>query len=81
MIDSKGKIIKCYPEVPEIFEYLKKLGVRIGICSSSIAVQESKQLIELFGWNKYIDIEEIYPISKDISLNKYSLNQSVNMII
>jgi len=40
---------------------LSALGYKIGIASRTGAIKDARQLIKFFGWDQYIDYQEIYP--------------------
>ena len=60
-MDSRGKTIKYFPEVPEVLEYLKNEGIPIAVASRTTEIDGANQLIRLFKWEKYFVQKEIYP--------------------
>lgn len=74
MIDSRGRIIKYYPEVPKVLEYLYKHKVSMSVASRTTELDGAEQLIELFGWNKYFQNKQIYSGSKITHINRQVLN-------
>lgn len=64
VVDARGATIKYYPEVPEMLKYLKDNNCLIAIASRTAEIQGARQLIELFGWEKYFDYKEIFPGQK-----------------
>lgn len=64
IVDSRGRIIKHYEDVPEILEYLKNEGIKIAIASRTVELDGANQLLNLFKWNRFIDFKEIHPGSK-----------------
>lgn len=70
IVDTLGRKIKYFEEVPEILEYLKNQGIKIGVASRTSEIDGANQLLNLFNWNKYISYKEIYPGSKIPHFNK-----------
>ncbi|KAJ8927912.1 hypothetical protein NQ314_019542 [Rhamnusium bicolor] len=64
IFDSFGSKIKCYPEVPEVLKNLHDEGYILGVASRTGEIQGAKQLMTLFGWDKYFSYKEIFPGSK-----------------
>ncbi|XP_021506008.1 magnesium-dependent phosphatase 1 isoform X2 [Meriones unguiculatus] len=62
--DRRGKNILLYPEVPEVLERLKSLGVPVAAASRTGEIEGANQLLELFDLVKYFAYREIYPGSK-----------------
>ena len=63
-MDAHGDVIKHYKDSPAILKRLHDQGIKIGIASRTSAIAPAKQLIDLFGWKKYINYTQIYPGSK-----------------
>lgn len=61
IIDSNKEEIKCYPEVPEMLKSLHEEGYTLAIASRTSEIKGAKQLIQLFGWDKYFTYLEIFP--------------------
>jgi len=61
IVDAHGKTIKHYPEVPEVFKFLKTEGIPIAAASRTGEIDGANQLIDLFGWEQYFEYKEIYP--------------------
>ncbi|KAF2896773.1 hypothetical protein ILUMI_09391 [Ignelater luminosus] len=59
--DFYGQIVKCYPEVPEVLNKLHQEGYVLAVASRTGEIEGAEELLELFGWNKYITYKEIYP--------------------
>lgn len=59
-----GRSIKYYPEVPQIFKYLRSHGYSIAVASRTTEIKGARQLIKLFGWEKYIQYQQIFPSRK-----------------
>lgn len=64
-MDSRGRIIKHYPETPKVLKYLKDNNIGISAASRTGEIEGAEQLLQLFGWNKYFQNKQIYPGSKD----------------
>ncbi|XP_070233534.1 magnesium-dependent phosphatase 1 isoform X1 [Bos indicus] len=62
--DRRGQSIQLYPEVPEVLERLRGLGVPIAAASRTGEVEGANQLLELFDLVRYFVHREIYPGSK-----------------
>ncbi|XP_019873486.1 magnesium-dependent phosphatase 1 [Aethina tumida] len=62
--DSRGSVIKCYPQVPEVLKKLHEEGFELGIASRTSEIRGANQLVQLFGWDKYFKYKEIFPGSK-----------------
>lgn len=71
VVDRHGSRIKYYPEVPEVLEDLKNQGYSVAVASRTSEIEGAKQLIELFGWDKYIQYQQIFPGCKVTHFNKY----------
>lgn len=72
IVDSFGKTIKCYPEVPQVLETLIKEGYQLGVASRTGEIDGAKQLLKLFDWDRHFRYKEIYPGSKVTHFNRYS---------
>lgn len=70
-MDSQKTPIKCYPEVPRILEKLFNEGYKLAVASRTSEIKGARQLIELFGWDKYFSYLEIFPGCKTTHFNKY----------
>ncbi|XP_070171293.1 magnesium-dependent phosphatase 1 [Polyergus mexicanus] len=64
VVDAHGRTIKYYTDVPDILKLLSKEGYELGIASRTSEIKGAKQLLDLFGWNKYFKYVEIFPGSK-----------------
>ncbi|XP_006883378.1 PREDICTED: magnesium-dependent phosphatase 1 [Elephantulus edwardii] len=62
--DSRGQTIRLYPDVPEILERLKGLGIPTAAASRTGEIEGANQLLKLFDLVKYFVHLEIYPGSK-----------------
>jgi len=70
VVDSRGSVIKYYPDTPKILKYLKENNIGISVASRTGEIDGAEQLIQLFGWNKYFQNKQIYPGSKDKHIKK-----------
>lgn len=65
IVDCSDKEFKYYEDVPKIFEFLKEKNIKIALTTCTPKTREANQLINLFGWDKYIDYKAIgYPVFK-----------------
>ncbi|XP_037690573.1 magnesium-dependent phosphatase 1-like isoform X2 [Choloepus didactylus] len=62
--DSRGHIVRLYPDVPEIMVRLQGLGVPVAAASRTGEIEGANQLLEVFDLVKYFVYREIYPGSK-----------------
>lgn len=72
--DRHKEVIECYPEVPEVLKSLHKNGYTLAVASRTSEVKGAKQLIELFGWDKYFTYQEIFPGCKVTHFKKYVIH-------
>ncbi|KAJ8667962.1 hypothetical protein QAD02_009625 [Eretmocerus hayati] len=70
VVDAHGQTIRHYKDSPEILKQLSEQGYEIGIASRTSEIKGANQLLELFGWNKYIKYKEIYPGTKTTHFSK-----------
>uniref|UniRef100_A0A0A9ZEJ3 Magnesium-dependent phosphatase 1 n=2 Tax=Lygus hesperus TaxID=30085 RepID=A0A0A9ZEJ3_LYGHE len=71
VVDTGGKKIEFYPEVPQILQTLQDLNIPIGVASRTGEVDGANQLIQLFDWDKYFWQKEIYPGCKKTHFNSF----------
>ncbi|XP_042638030.1 magnesium-dependent phosphatase 1 [Orycteropus afer afer] len=62
--DSRGRIVRLYPDVPKILERLQSMGVPVAAASRTGEIEGANQLLELFDLVRYFVQLEIYPGSK-----------------
>jgi len=79
VVDSRGSVIKYYPDTPTILKYLKENNIGISVASRTGEIDGAEQLIQLFGWNKYFQNKQIYPGSKDKHIKKISKTHSIEL--
>ncbi|KAJ8919822.1 hypothetical protein NQ315_006351 [Exocentrus adspersus] len=70
ILDSYGTTIRCYPEVPEVLEKLHCEGYALAVASRTPEIEAAKQLMSLFGWEKYFKYKQIFPGCKVAHFNK-----------
>ncbi|CAH1180486.1 unnamed protein product [Phaedon cochleariae] len=78
IIDSVGSKISCYPEVPDILKSLDEQGFTLAVASRTSEIKGARQLIELFGWDKYFSYKEIFPGKKVTHFNKIKTQSNVD---
>lgn len=64
MVDVHGHNIKYYTNTPDVLKKLFNEGYELGIASRTTEIKGAKQLLNLFGWDKYFKYVEIFPGSK-----------------
>lgn len=65
VVDYRGRVIKHYPAIPTILEFLSKNNISISVASRNAVTDGAEKLIHLFGWNRYFQSVQIYPGRKD----------------
>nr|CAD7576427.1 unnamed protein product [Timema californicum] len=70
VVDSRGGIIRYYPEVPEVLKKLANDGFILAVASRTSEIKGANQLLKLFDWDQYFKYKEIYPGSKVTHFNK-----------
>lgn len=70
LVDQSGSWMRLYPEVTEVLEMLKSKGILIAAASRTNEPKWARQLLQMFGIDKYFDIKEIYPGSKIAHLKR-----------
>lgn len=70
IVDAHRGQLKCFPQSPEILQKLHSLGYQLAVASRTSAPKEGRQLVNLFGWNEFIDYYEIYPGCKVTHFNQ-----------
>ncbi|XP_014209756.1 magnesium-dependent phosphatase 1-like [Copidosoma floridanum] len=64
IVDAHNHVIRYYPDTPEILKQLVEQGFEVGVASRTSEIKGANQLLNLFGWEKYIKYKEIYPGTK-----------------
>ncbi|XP_071174965.1 magnesium-dependent phosphatase 1-like [Mytilus edulis] len=59
--DRSGTHVKYFEDVPKILQDLHQQGFQLGIASRTSSIEEAKELVKLFKWEKYFSFSEIYP--------------------
>ncbi|XP_052232590.1 uncharacterized protein LOC127845847 isoform X2 [Dreissena polymorpha] len=62
--DASGREVKSFPDITHLLQRLHSEGYKLGIASEAFYKEECAKLVKLFGWEEYIDYQEIYPGSK-----------------
>ncbi|KAL4235316.1 Magnesium-dependent phosphatase 1 [Mactra antiquata] len=62
--DATGREVKSFPDITPLLQRLHTEGYKLGIASEAFHKDECAKLVKLFGWDEYIDYQEIYPGSK-----------------
>ena len=71
-------LIKCFPQVPSILSKLHSLGYKLAVASRTHTPKEGRELVDLFGWDKYFSYYEIYPGCKVTHFNAFKKNSGFN---
>uniref|UniRef100_A0A670ZY82 Magnesium dependent phosphatase 1 n=1 Tax=Pseudonaja textilis TaxID=8673 RepID=A0A670ZY82_PSETE len=71
--DQNQRPVRLYPEVPEVLHLLDSEGIAMAAASRTGEIQGARQLLDLFGLNRYFRYTEIYPGSKTTHFQR--LNQ------
>lgn len=75
IFDARQEEIASFPEVSAVLEWLHSEGYIMAAASKSREPEGAKQLIGLFGWEKYMKVMEIYPGCKTVHFDQIH-NQS-----
>ncbi|XP_037359036.1 magnesium-dependent phosphatase 1 isoform X1 [Talpa occidentalis] len=75
--DRRGQTIRLYPEVPEILERLRDLGVLVAAASRTGEIEGATQLLELFDLGRHFVHQEIYPGSKVTHFERLQLKTGI----
>nr|CAD7394900.1 unnamed protein product [Timema cristinae] len=78
VVDSRGEIIRYYPEVPEVLKKLANDGFILAVASRTSEIKGANQLLKLFDWDQYFKYKEIYPGSKVTHFNKIKKDSGVS---
>ncbi|EUB61269.1 Magnesium-dependent phosphatase 1 [Echinococcus granulosus] len=63
--DGSNVTVKPYPQSETVLRRIKEEpDVKLGVASMTSSPRVGHKLIKLFGWDKYFDYVEIYPVSK-----------------
>lgn len=77
IIDAHGQHVKSYPDSTEILQELHSEGYTLALASRTSYTDEAKDLVKLFGWDRYVTYSEIYPGSKTTHFNKFHAHSKV----
>lgn len=69
IVDSAGSKISAYKETTEVLDSLHKDGYQLAVASRTSEIKGAKQLIKLFGWEKYFSNMQIFPGCKVTHIN------------
>ncbi|XP_011688887.1 PREDICTED: magnesium-dependent phosphatase 1-like isoform X3 [Wasmannia auropunctata] len=58
VVDLYGHTIRHYSDVPDVLKQLSGEGYELGVASRTTQIKGAKQLIDLFGWKKYFNIQK-----------------------
>ncbi|XP_064467660.1 magnesium-dependent phosphatase 1-like [Ornithodoros turicata] len=72
IMDTCGRRISVYPDVPEMLERLSREHYTLGIASRTEEPDAARELLGLLDWNKYFTYQEIYPACKVRHFNKFA---------
>ncbi|VEN46348.1 unnamed protein product [Callosobruchus maculatus] len=78
VVDSSGTILQYYPDVPEVLADLHQRGYILGVASGCPDLAGCKQLLNLFGWDKYLSYVDIHPGHKFQHLEKIKKSSGVD---
>lgn len=77
IVDARGKKVNPYPQVKDILQKLSSLGYKIGIASRTTAIKDGGDLVNLFGFKKYVNYSEIYPGCKVTHFNQFKKQSGI----
>lgn len=72
ILDASGSEVVSYPGVTEVLQDLHEQGFILAVASRTGEIKGARQLLELFGWNKYFYHKEIFPGCKVTHITKYT---------
>ncbi|XP_048515281.1 magnesium-dependent phosphatase 1-like isoform X2 [Athalia rosae] len=79
VLDAHGRMIKHYPEVPDVLKELYDQGYQLGVASRTSEIKGANELLRLFGWDKYFKYKEIYPGCKVTHFSKIQKNSGAQL--
>ncbi|XP_043233647.1 magnesium-dependent phosphatase 1-like [Amphibalanus amphitrite] len=71
VFDSFNEKVRAFPEVPDVLQWLHDEGYIIAAASRTGEIRGAKQLVKLFGWEKYFKYAEIYPGCKKKHFSRF----------
>ncbi|KAJ4451524.1 hypothetical protein ANN_02988 [Periplaneta americana] len=66
VIDTRGKVFKTFPEVPQLLATLSENGFNLAVASRIEDISGAYQLLQLFEITQYFHYKEIYPGTKTV---------------
>lgn len=70
VIDTKGQVLKIFPEVPQLLMTLRNNGYNLAVASRIEDISGAYQLLQLFGIMQYFQYKEIYSGTKTVHFNQ-----------
>lgn len=67
--DTRGKVFRTFPEVPQLLRALKNNGYNLAAASRIEDIPGAYQLLHLFDITQYFQYKEIYPGTKTVHFN------------
>ncbi|EFN78343.1 magnesium-dependent phosphatase 1 isoform X2 [Harpegnathos saltator] len=77
VVDAHGNNVIYDPDILYIIKRLYEQGYELGIASRTKEIEGAKQLLNLFGWDKYFKYVEIYPGTKVAHFSNIQKNSKV----
>ena len=71
VFDSFNEKVRDFPEVSSVLHWLHSEGYLMAVASRTGEVRGAKQLVKLFGWEKYFKYMEIYPGCKKKHFSRF----------
>ncbi|XP_032679941.1 magnesium-dependent phosphatase 1-like [Odontomachus brunneus] len=78
VVDVHGRNVKYFADVPDVLKRLYDEGYELGIASRTTEIEGAKQLLNLFGWEKYFKYIEIFPSSKKEHFSNIQKNSEID---
>ncbi|KAJ9593158.1 hypothetical protein L9F63_015289 [Diploptera punctata] len=76
--DTKGKVFKTFPEVPEVLKELTEDNYKLAVASRIEDIPGAYQLLHLFELTHYFSYKEIYPGSKTVHFEQLCRKSGVD---
>lgn len=64
IIDQSGRVMRLYPDVPEIIDRIEAMGIPMALASRTDRPDWARELLDLMGYRNRFEYEEIFPSSK-----------------
>ena len=71
VFDFFNEKVRVFPEVPGVLKWLHSEGYLIAAASRTGEIRGAKQLVKLFGWEKFFKYMEIYPGCKKKHFSRF----------